>query len=346
MKVETNEEINKDNAPIQSQDEEILKEKNENINDAKVDNEIIKKSQLLNKPLELIEFDVSSHFQENISRPDKNDLGRITENSYYCINCKHSDCPFHNEEKHIIMNRIKYLLYDTHFFDEMDSKINEALDYTKYNIDVKNNINNFVDKMKEELDKLRDAKFKELDIFFEENEKKLIKLKKEYLEARKNIEEYYETNKKFFHIEKEENDDLINKEILNNNYCNNYIDDIDNSSPNRDIENDVFLLNFEIMNLCDTKNLENINFIKNIKNRIDSFNNQINTELIEDSVVVSNFINLNTKPETREEDNYWDVNIRTKKYTEIIEQFRDTICDIYHRTGNLEKIKDLIDILD
>ena len=272
MKVETNEEINKENAPIQSKDEEILKEKNENINDAKVDNEIIKKSQLLNKPPELIEFDVSSHFQENISRPDKNDLSRITENSYYCINCKHSDCPFHDEEKHIIMNRIKYLLYDTHFFDEIDSKINEALDYTKYNIDVKNNINNFVDKMKEELDKLRDAKFKELDIFFEENEKKLIKLKKEYLEARKNIEEYYETNKKFFHIEKEENDDSNNKDI------NNYIDDIDNSSPNRDIENDVFLLNFELMNLCDTKNLENINFIKNIKNRIDSFNNQINTK--------------------------------------------------------------------
>ena len=340
MKVETNEEINKDNAPIQSQDEEILKEKNENINDAKVDNEIIKKSQLLNKPLELIEFDVSSHFQENISRPDKNDLSRITENSYYCINCKHSDCPFHDEEKHIIMNRIKYLLYDTHFFDEIDSKINEALDYTKYNIDVKNNINNFVDKMKEELDKLRDTKFKELDIFFEENEKKLIKLKKEYLEARKNIEEYYETNKKFFHIEKEENDDSNNKDI------NNYIDDIDNSSPNRDIENDVFLLNFELMNLCDTKNLENINFIKNIKNRIDSFNNQINTELIDDCVIISNFINMNTKPETREEDNYWDVNTRTKKYTEIIGQFRDTICDIYHRTGNLEKLKDLIDILD
>ena len=207
-------------------------------------------------------------------------------------------------------------------------------------------MNNYIDKMKEELDKLRDIKFKELDIFFEENEKKLIKLKKEYLEARKNIEEYYEINKKFFHIEKEENDDSNNKAIINNNYCNNYIDDIDNSSPNRDIENDVFLLNFELMNLCDTKNLENINFIKNIKNRIDSFNNQINTELTEDSNIISNFINLNTKPDTREEDNYWDVNIRTKKYTEIIEQFRDTICDIYHRTGNLEKLKDLIDILD
>ena len=347
MKAQTNEEINKDIEPIQSQDEEISKVKNENINEDKVNNEIIKKSQLLNKPPELIEFDVSSHFKENISRPDKNDLGRITDNSYYCINCKHSDCPFHEEEKHIKKQRIKYLLYDTHFFDEMDSNINEALDFGKFKLDVKNNINNYVDKMKEELDKLRDIKFKELDVFFEENEKKLIKLKKEYLEARKNIEEYYEINKKFFHIEKEENEDSNNKDIINNNnYCNNYIDDIDNSSPNRDIENDVFLLNFELMNLCDTKNLENINFIKNIKNRIDSFNNQISTELTEDSNIISNFINLNTKPDTREEDNYWDVNIRTKKYTEIIEQFRDTICDIYHRTGNLEKLKDLIDILD
>ena len=125
MKAQTNEEINKDIEPIQSQDEEISKVKNENINEDKVNSEIIKKSQLLNKPPELIEFDVSSHFKENISRPDKNDLGRITDNSYYCINCNHSDCPFHEEEKHIKKKRIKYLLYDTHFFDEMDSNINE-----------------------------------------------------------------------------------------------------------------------------------------------------------------------------------------------------------------------------
>ena len=38
-----------------------------------------------------------------------------------------------------------------------------------------------------------------------------------------------------------------------NNIINNYIDDLDNSSPNRDVENDIFLLNFELMNLCETK---------------------------------------------------------------------------------------------
>ena len=69
------------------------------------------------------------------------------------------------------------------------------------------------------------------------------------------------------------------------------------------------------MNLCDTKNLENLNFIKNIKSRIDSFNSIIQTELIENAKIISKFLNLNTKTDKREEDNYQDVNIRTKKYT-------------------------------
>ena len=59
------------------------------------DKKILTKSELLNKPKELLEFDVLSHFNENISRPDKNDLNNISQNSYYCINCKHSDCPFY-----------------------------------------------------------------------------------------------------------------------------------------------------------------------------------------------------------------------------------------------------------
>ena len=318
--------------------------------------EIIKKSELLNKFPELLDFNLSKHFKENLSRPDKNDFKRITENSYYCINCEHSNCPFYDEKKHIYMKRINYLLYDIHFFDDMENNINEALQFTEFKKDVKNHISDFIDKIKEELDKLRNIKFKEIDNFFEENEKNLIKLKKEYLDVRKNIEEYYKINKKFFNIIKEgkeenEKENLNNKDVIkkndnniNNNYF--YIEDIDNNSPNRDIENSVFLLNFELMNLCDTKNLENINYIKNIKNRINSYITDMQTELIEDINIISKFLNLNTKPETREENLYWDVNIRTKKYTEIIEQFKETICDIYHRTGNLDKIKDLIIIFD
>ena len=317
------------------------------------DKKILTKSELLNKPKELLEFDVLSHFNENISRPDKNDLNNISQNSYYCINCKHSDCPFYDEKKHLIINRVKCLLYDSNFFDEIDSYINEALNFSYLKNEIKDNINNYVDKMKETLDKLRENKFNEIDVFFEENQKNFYKLKNEYINIRKNIEEYYEINKKFFNIELNQEKIDENKNIpsiLNNNEKdekeNCYIEDIDISSPNRDIENAVFLLNFELMNLCETKNLENIYYIKTIKKRIELFNTKIQSELDKDMNTIFKFINLETKPEKYIENKYWDVEIRTKKYTEIINQFKETICDIYHRTGNLEKIKDLIDILD
>ena len=317
------------------------------------DKKILTKSELLNKPKELLEFDVLSHFNENISRPDKNDLNNISQNSYYCINCRHSDCPFYDEKKHLIINRVKCLLYDSNFFDEIDSYINEALNFSYLKNEIKDNINNYVDKMKETLDKLRENKFNEIDVFFEENQKNFYKLKNEYINIRKNIEEYYEINKKFFNIELNQEKIDENKNIpsiLNNNEKdekeNCYIEDIDISSPNRDIENAVFLLNFELMNLCETKNLENIYYIKTIKKRIELFNTKIQSELDKDMNTIFKFINLDTKPEKYIENKYWDVEIRTKKYTEIINQFKETICDIYHRTGNLEKIKDLIDILD
>ena len=317
------------------------------------DKKILTKSELLNKPKELLEFDVLSHFNENISRPDKNDLNNISQNSYYCINCKHSDCPFYDEKRHLIINRVKCLLYDSNFFDEIDSYINEALNFSYLKNEIKDNINNYVDKMKETLDKLRENKFNEIDVFFEENQKNFYKLKNEYINIRKNIEEYYEINKKFFNIELNQEKIDENKNIpsiLNNNENNEkencYIEDIDISSPNRDIENAVFLLNFELMNLCETKNLENIYYIKTIKKRIELFNTKIQSELDKDVNTIFKFINLETKPEKYIENKYWDVEIRTKKYTEIINQFKETICDIYHRTGNLEKIKDLIDILD
>ena len=311
------------------------------------------KSELLNKPKELLEFEVLSHFNENLSRPDKNDLNNISQKSYYCINCKHSDCPFYDENKHLTVKRIKSVIYDPHFFDEIDSNINEALNSSELKNEIKDNINIYVDKMKEALDKLRESKFNELDMFFEENEKNFIKLKKEYLNIRKNIEQYYETNKKFFHIdlaqEKNEEDKII-PSLLNNDEKNEkddgFIDDLDNSSPNRDIENSVFLLNFELMNLCDTKNLENIDYIKTINKRIECFNTKIQTEINEGMNFILKSINLDMKPEPYIENKYWDVEIRTKKYTEIIQQFKETICDIYHRAGNLEKLKDLVDILD
>ena len=123
------------------------------------------------------------------------------------------------------------------------------------------------------------------------------------------------------------------------------LEDIETGKSNKDFENSIFLLNFEMMNLCETKNLEIIHLLKNLKNKIDSFNVKIQKELFEDLALVSGFFEVGIKSE-KIDDYYWDVVLRTKKYSEQIQQFREAIVEIYHNTGNLEKIKDLIDIFD
>ena len=321
------------------------------------------KSKTLNKPKELIEFDALSHFKENIAHTDKNFLGSITENSYYCIACQHSECPLYkknmNQKDHLLIKKIKYLFYNNNFFDEIDTTIKEALTYNKLKDSIKSCVTSSINSLKDELDKLKEKKFQEIDVFFEETDKYLSELKNKYINVRQSIEDYYKVNKKFFNIEiskgsnadksnVKENKNVTKSELTNNNLARLSqitLEDIENGQSNKDIENTVFLLNFELMNLCDTKNLEIIHIIKNLKNKIDSFNINIQKELITDLELVSGFFDVGIKSE-KIDDYYWDVVLRAKKYSEIIQQFRETITDIYHQTGNLEKIKDLIDIFD
>ena len=331
--------------------------------DVEKQKELELKSKTLNKPKELIEFDALSHFKENIAHTDKNFLGSITENSYYCIACQHSECPLYkknmNQKDHLLMKKIKYLFYNNNFFDEIDTTIKEALTYNKLKDSIKSCVTSSINSLKDELDKLKEKKFQEIDVFFEETDKYLSDLKNKYINVRQSIEDYYKVNKKFFNIEiskgsntdksnVKENKNVTKSELTNNNLgrlSQITLEDIENGQSNKDIENTVFLLNFELMNLCDTKNLEIIHIIKNLKNKIDSFNKNIQKELITDLELVSGFFDVGIKSE-KIDDYYWDVVLRAKKYSEIIQQFRETITDIYHQTGNLEKIKDLIDIFD
>ena len=363
---QTSKEANQSNNKGMNQiKEELIKGKNEpvqnednskKISEEQKQKEIELKSKILNKPKELIEFDALSHFKENIANTDKNYLGPITENSYYCITCKHSECPKQlkdpNQKEHLLIKRKKCLYYDTQFFNDVDKTIKEALTYSQLKDNIKLCVTNSINSLKDELDKLKEKKFQEIETFFEETDKYLLELKNKYLNVRQSIEDYYKINKKFFNIEIikdtgiNPNKSLTQKKINLNNLLNQItLEDIETGKTNKDFENAIFLLNFEMMNLCETKNLEVIHLIKNLKNKIDSFNVKIHKELFEDLNIVSGFFDVGIKSE-KIDDYYWDVVLRTKKYSELIQQFRETITEIYHNAGNLEKIKDLIDIFD
>ena len=334
-------------------DHEPKKDKPQEKDPEPKEKELEMKSKLLNKPKKLLEFDAVSHFKENIHNTDKNSISPITEKSYYCIDCKHSQCPLYkgnkNQKEHLLIKRSKCLLYNPKFFDTFENSIKEAINYNQYKGDIKQCLTNSINALKNELDNLKEKKFQEIDNFFEETEKYILDLKTKCNNVKKSLEDYYKTNKKFFNIELSK--DTINenneKNLTKTDFTSNNVDfaEMNNGTSNRDIENTVFLLNFEIMNLCETRNLELMNKLKNIKNHINEFNKSIQNELNQDIDIVSKFFNIQLKNEAID-DHYWDIMARIQKYSDMIHQFRETITDIVHRTGNLDKIKDLIDIFD
>ena len=362
-------EQNKNNLKRIKLDEEHQTEKEKNELELKIEKpqkkspeeqqkELELKSKTLNKPKELLNFDAVAHFKENIANTDKNCLGPITEKSYYCIACKHSECPLYNENKnqkeHLLIKRVKCLFYDDNFFNSVEKNINESLTYHQMKDSLKECVNNSINTLKDELEKIREKKIQEIDQFFEETNKYLLDLKNKCLNARQSIEDYYKVNKKFFNIsisKDTNNDGIINNDLKEKNLAksdiNNNLQDkinvvqIDTGDTNRDIENAVFLLNFELMNLCETKNLEIIDMIKKMKLKIDSYNVIMQDELNKNIDITSKFFNFDFKSE-KIEDYYWDILIRTKKYSEMIQQFRETITEKKIMIQLINQIKDII----
>jgi hypothetical protein len=107
-------------------------------------------------------------------------------------------------------------------------------------------------------------------------------------------------------------------------------------------------MNFELMNLCDNKNLQILDISNNINKKIKDMYKSIgdNTNsLIEE--IKKNFLNFNSSGIiTKFDDFYWDIKVRCQKYTDHISQFKSIIYDIYKRNGSLEKLKDLLILFD
>ena len=163
----------------------------------------------------------------------------------------------------------------------------------------------------------------------------LIGLKNNFIEAKNFIENYYNKNKKFFNVNyKNHDNDNNNNNIEQPEIFNNL-----------DIENTIFIMNFDLMNLCDSKNLQVLDKINELTNKINSINDNLEKKTNELIDIINNYYNLEINNE-RYEDFYYDIKIRIQKYSQIIKQFQETISDIIIKNGNIDKIKELLDIFD
>ena len=278
----------------------------------------------INKPKELIEFNASPHFKENIIHSEKNCKELINENSYYCLTCKHSVCSIcgiEEHKNHFLIQRKNCLNYDTSFFNEISKLIEDSFLIEKKKDGIKKCICDSIEKIKLNLDYLKENKMNEIDKLFNQIYFSLNEIKKFYLNARETIENYYSKNKNFFNI------------ILNN------------ENGNIDLENTIFLMNFEIMNLCDNKNLDVLENINLIKYKINNYNNLVVKKTENKINEIKYFLDEDINIE-KFDDLYWDVKLRINKYNEHIFKFQKLISDVYKKSGNLEKVNDMLDIFD
>ena len=107
-------------------------------------------------------------------------------------------------------------------------------------------------------------------------------------------------------------------------------------------------MNFELMNLCDNKNLQILDLSNQINNKIKNISNLVTqtTNYIEEELK-KNYLNFKENSIiTKFDDFYWDVKIRCEKFNENIDRFKETLSDIYKRTGSFDKLKDLLSFFD
>ena len=314
---------------------------------------------------ELKYFDAISHFKENIIHFNKNCTDPIKDNSYYCFTCKHSicdDCGSFAHKEHLLIQRKNCLNYDKTFFNDVSKMIEENTNIDKRKIQIKEEISKSIAQLKEQLDVIEKEKLKEIDKFFEEIKENYIILKNNLLSTKECIENYYNINKKFFNINLDNEQTNMNKVELTDSLkkkksglttINNTIDRYNylksnEIGDNRDIDNTIFIMNFELMNLCDNKNLQILdlsNQINNKKKNISKIIKETTNYILEE--FKTKYLNFKENSKIPKfDDYYWDVKIRCEKFNENIARFKETISDIHKRIGTFDKLKDLMSFFD
>ena len=311
--------------------EEEAKEEKQSTNTNNDDNKDDINKDLI-KPLQLQNFDTPLHLHKNIISYDTNCKDNINKQSYYCISCKQSICELcgmYQHKDHLLIQRDNCLFYDHNFFIEISKIIDISLKIgDKKNI-IKDMLENNILFLKDHLEKLKNDKFKEIDDYFDNINRNMIILKKNFDETKSSIENYYNRYNKFFNIK----------------YVNENINISDQNINNLDIENTIFLMNFDLMNLCDNKNLKVLDKANEILNKVNSIDQILSNKVKYISEIINS--NLDIELVTEQFENfYYDVNIRLQKFSGFFNQFKDIVAEIIQKNGSFDKIEELLELFD
>lgn len=278
---------------------------------------------MISKPDELVNLDIYPHLRYNILNTEKNCRDPITENSYYCFTCKQSVCPecgIEEHKEHLLIQRENCLKYDDTFFTEIEQIINHSFELDKVKKEFISTLNENFNTLQKNIDEMKVKKEKEINEIFSWLKHNLIELQTNFSNLKQKTINYFHETEKFFAL----------------------------NSNNIDEENTIFLMNFELLNLCDNKNIQILSCINTLKENLTNYRNEIELVSRKVSNTIKEFIPESETFQSKNQfdDFYWDVNSRLSVYNEHIEKTKKNICNSYNKTGSYKYLDDLVKILD
>ena len=267
-----------------------------------------------------------AHMRKNILSQVENCKDPITPESYYCITCKKSTCSLcdlDNHKGHQLIPRAKIYNLDGSFLNNMIVECTKGTDDIPI---LKKEAFEVLEKnfktLREELEKIYEAKKIEIEEIFQFAINNLNKLNKGYKDLQESMKKFYDNHQDFFAVEKGEN--------------------LDNQST-------VFLMKLDMMDICEHQNTKTLKGINNLRESLLKYKIDMDTNTNKTIDVMNDFIKKELPEffETNEvKDYYLGIKSRIKIYTQHIETFRKKISNGYNETGSFKNLSEVVKKLD
>ena len=289
-------------------------------------------------------FDLYRHIKINIKHSPITCNDPISNESYYCVDCFISTCPkctLQSHKDHTLINKYKYYQFDksiiNEHFNQLDTTLQNELEFQNieqskniYKQHIENEFTNIINT----LQIIKQDKLNEIDKFYEGSVNAMNTLFNNENVIKQRILDFFNEQKKFFHIEPYQ--PLTNTSMFINN-------DNNASSPsNQDTTNTTFLLTYDL--LASTTNINNdIRLqLENVRQCIETYKKDLNNKV----AAILNGVNaLKTQQQQKpnykslKEDYYKDIYDKVLKYSNQIKSIQNTVYDVITKTGQYDDIE-------
>ena len=292
------------------------------------------------------EFNLYKNLKENIKNKEKLCVDGISNESYYCLECKMSTCPkcplFNVHKGHDLINKIPYYKLEKDFIDESFKDIDSIfclnpnyLNVNKVKGELKVQINNQISNLINELNEAKNFKLKEIDDLFVGSENCVEKLKENENLIKNNLYNFCNEKKNFYFI------DLANSSEINPE-ANEVLKNLQEGTtagmiqPNKDYFNTIFLLSYDLLKNTEWINNEIKNIIVNIKTNTEKYLNEFTQKC---KIIEEDIKKLLEPFESQFKYQYFlcnfykEINDKISSYSDKISEIKKTIFEKVNKKG-------------